>query len=66
MADPTSKEALIRNLLQAAPQQKTQKKQGKGTKDIPGEADYEGKDDPLNPENEANFKKAYEKVHQKL
>lgn len=62
LADPNAKEALIRNLLEAAPQQKSQKKQGKETKDIPSAAEYEGKDDPQNPENEANFKKAYEKV----
>ncbi len=61
ISDPEKKEELIRKLLDMAPKGKTVRKPVP-PKTVPGLMDYEGKDDPENPENEADFKKAYTKV----
>ena len=62
------KEDLIKKLLDANPQDKLGKKAAGSTllKPEAKEVEYEGKYDPKNPENEADFKKAYSKLISKI
>jgi len=64
LADPHAKDALIRKLLEMNSQEKHVKKASVITAKVPEEkeVEYEGKHDPQNPENEADFNKAYVKV----
>ena len=63
IADPATKDDLIKTLLGM----ETQKKPAKKAQPIPAKGinkkpNYEGRNDPTNPENETDFKKAYAKV----
>ena len=65
LADPKSKENLIRKLLETEEKDRAVKKSNAPAKKVPEEknTEYEGKYDPENPENEMDFKKAYNKVN---
>ena len=64
LANPEEKEKLIRKLLEREMKERPAKKNpASATKEAEKEeAEYEGKHDPQNPENETDFKKAYNKV----
>ncbi len=68
MDDPGTKEELIQKLLKkdGSKQQKSQLRRLESPVADKAAKPYPGKNDPQNPENEADFKKAYRKLAEKL